>query len=137
MKNSYLTNICKRNVFIFIVSIVLFLFAAVLIWKYYFNIYELKCVANKNYLWADDQSEVIINCTPINSFGLKIPFRNSYVVFSIIEGNDLIDILHKDETKGSLLLKSKFEEGKVIIKITSRYSLLPNLVEINIVKNLS
>ncbi|RJP62318.1 MAG: hypothetical protein C4539_18360 [Ignavibacteriales bacterium] len=94
-------------------------------------------MASKNYLWADDQSEVIINCTPINSFGLKIPFRNSYVIFSIIEGKDLIDILHKDETKGSLLLKSKFEEGKVIIKITSRYSLLPNLIEINIVKNLS
>jgi hypothetical protein len=137
MKNSYLIINNDRNLLIFFISAVLVLLTAGVIWKYYFNIYEIECVTNKNILWSDNQSKVIINCLPINSLGLKIPFRNSHVVFSIIEGNELVDIIQKDEMKGMLLLKSKFEEGKVLIKITSRYSLLPNLVEINIIKNLS
>ncbi len=137
MKNIYFSFIKKRKPFILLTSLLLFLLATILIWKYYFNIYEVECIADKNYIWADNQSQVIIKCVVINSFGLKIPFRNIYAVFRIIEGQNLVDIIEADESNGILILKARFEEGKVVVKINSKYSLLPNLVDINIVKNLS
>lgn len=137
MKKAYFNLTSERKGFIYLIITALVLLIALLTWKYYFDVYEVNCVVSKNYLWADNQSEAVISCYPINSFGVKIPFRKSNVVFSILEGKELIDVISKDEVKGTLKLKSKFEEGKVVIKVKSGFSLLPNLVEINIMKNLS
>jgi len=120
-----------------LLGLLILLLAGLIIWKFYFDIYEVNCVANKDFMWADNQSELNINCYPINSFGLKVPFRNSPIKITIIEGEGLIDIIQKDEIKGTLTIKSRFEEGKVVIKIISKYALLPNLIEISIIKNLS
>ena len=110
----------------------LIILASVFFFIYLFNIYEVIYTVEPSSLNADNISIITISSKPINAFSKKIPFRIVPVESNIKEGNDLIDVLSKNESKGSIKLKAKNRAGTVIIHIKSRYDLFPSLMEIHI-----
>ena len=118
-----------------IVTIYLSVFVLVaLLLGYFFlyNIYGSEVRKNNDFLFADPQSEMIIEVIPVNGLGSKAWFRNSSAKFEIIEGKNLIEIISKDESKGILKIRSLGEPGKVGIKIKSQHSLFTEYYEIRI-----
>ena len=92
-----------------IVTIYLSVFVLVaLLLGYFFlyNIYGSEVRKNNDFLFADPQSEMIIEVIPVNGLGSKAWFRNSSAKFEIIEGKNLIEIISKDESKGILKIRS-------------------------------
>ena len=118
-----------------IVTIYLSVFVLVaLLLGYFFlyNIYGSEVRKNNDFLFADPQSEMIIEVIPVNGLGSKAWFRNSSAKFEIIEGKNLIEIISMDESKGILKIRSLGEPGKVGMKIKSQHSLFPEYYGIQI-----
>jgi len=112
-------------------TIIIFsLLIAYLIYYFYFNIYEIEVFVNPNRLKPDNKSTAKISIKPINSLGIKIPFRKVYSEIHFIDGNELVNILLKKDRK--IILKAKNYNGIVKIEILSKFSLLPNVVELKI-----
>lgn len=99
---------------------------------YVFNVYGDIIIKQPENLFSDYNSTIKIEVIPVNAFGWKIPFRKSSAEFNFIEGENLVDIIEVDKKNGFIILKSKSIPGKVEISVKSRYSLLPNLVSIEI-----
>lgn len=99
---------------------------------FFFNIYETSFIISSKELYADYKSMIKIESIPINSFGLRVPFKNSPTKFEIIEGENLIEIISNDEEKGIFIIRSKGETGSLSLKVKPKYSLLPTVFEINI-----
>ena len=99
----------------------LIILASVFFFIYLFNIYEVIYTVEPSSLNADNISIITISSKPINAFSKKIPFRIVPVESNIKEGNDLIDVLSKNESKGSIKLKAKNRAGTVIIHIRSTF----------------
>jgi len=97
-----------------------------------YNIYGSEVKKLPQYLYADTTSEMIIEVVPINALGKKAWFRKSSATFEIIEGIDLIEIIEYRTEIGYLKIRSKGKVGLVEIKIKSQYSLVPELVQIEI-----
>lgn len=119
-----------------ILSIYLLIFALIILLLGYFflyNIYGSEVRKSSQFLFADPQSEMIIEVVPVNGLGSKAWFRKSSAKFEIIEGSNLIEVTYKDEPNGILKIRSLGEPGKVGIKIKSQHSLLPEYIEIQIV----
>lgn len=118
---------------IIIIYLLIFVLIALLLGYFFlYNIYGSEVRKSYEYFFADPQSEMIIEVVPVNGLGSKAWFRSSSAKFEIIEGNDLIEIISKDESKGILKIRSLGEPGKVGIKIKSQHSLLPEYFEIQI-----
>jgi len=113
----------KKIIIIYLLVFVLI----VLLFGYFFlyNIYGSEVRKSNDFLFADPQSEMMIEVIPVNGLGSKALFRTSSAKFEIIEGNDLIEIISKDESKGTLKIRSLGEPGRVGIKIKSQHSLIP------------
>ena len=121
------------------IYIIIFLSIAIIglfLYQYVLNIYEVEIHVNPQNLYADNQSTLTINAIPINSFGMKAPFRDSPATFEIREGKDLVEIVTENEQQGFLTLQSKNRTGKVIVFVKPKYALLPSSVEIEILPNL-
>jgi len=120
----------KKIIIIYLLVFVLI----VLLFGYFFlyNIYGSEVRKSNDFLFADPQSEMMIEVIPVNGLGSKALFRTSSAKFEIIEGNDLIEIISKDESKGTLKIRSLGEPGRVGIKIKSQHSLIPEYIEIQI-----
>lgn len=119
---------------IIIIYLSLFVLIALLLGYFFlYNIYGSEVRKNNEFLFADPQSEMVIEVVPVNGLGSKAWFRISSAKFEIIEGNHLIEIINKDESKGILQIRSLGEPGKVGIKIKSQHSLFPEYIEIQIV----
>lgn len=99
---------------------------------YVLNIYGDVIVKDPENLYADNTSTIIIEAIPINAFGWKIPFRKSWAEFNIIEGENLIDIIQKNDKDGMIILRSRGIPGKVEISVKTKFSLFPNLVKVEI-----
>jgi hypothetical protein len=99
---------------------------------YVFNVYGDIINKQPENLFADYNSTIKIEVIPVNAFGWKIPFRKSSAEFNFIEGEKLVDIVEVDNQNGFIILKSKTDPGRVEISVKSKYSLLPNLVIIEI-----
>ena len=124
----------RRNI-IYIIVGALVILAVIFSYLYVFNIYEITYSVNPSSLYSDNESVVTISAEPVNAFGWKIPFRNSYAEFNIKEGKDLVDVLLEDNRKGILKLKAKNKTGTVVVFIKSKYALLPSSIEIHIYPN--
>lgn len=123
-----------KIVLIISVSIILVsLFASM----YIFNIYEVMIEVSPKELFADSQSEVIIEAYPVNAFGWKIPFRNVQTDFEIIEGGELVTIKLIDTENGKLILRAKESTGVVTIHIKPVKSILPSEIKIPVLKNIT
>ena len=106
-----------------------------LIYHFVFSIYEVTYKTGSNRIYADNESVVEINAIPVNSFGVRAPFRKVYAGFIIKEGAELVEVIKKDEETGKIILKSKAKTGIVIIHINSKYAILPTEIQINIIPN--
>jgi len=122
---------------IYFTAVVVFSLFALLTHQYIFSIYEVEYKISSRILYLYSDSKIEIEAVPVNSFGFRAPFRNSYTKFSIIEGKDLIEIAENNYKKGKLIIKSKNEPGTVVIRVKSKFSLLPTEFEIKIIPNLA
>jgi hypothetical protein len=105
-------------------------------YHYIFSIYEITYKVTPDKLYADNNSTLIIEVVPINSFGWKAPFRKTFSEFTINEGKDLVEVIFQDNSNGILRIRAKEKPGKVSITIKSNYSLLPSTIEIIIEPNI-
>lgn len=105
-----------------------------LVLSYYFlyNIYEIEIKKSPAFLYAKTSSSLTIEVIPINALGTKAWFRTVSAQFEIIEGKELIEVENMNSENGILVIKSTGKTGKVGIKIFSKYSLLPQYVEVEI-----
>lgn len=106
-----------------------------LLHNYVFSIYETDFRLSNEVLYADNMSTIKIVAVPINGLGVRAPFRKVPTVFSIEEGEQLIDVVSKDENSGIMVIKARLSPGKVIIRAKAKYSLLPSVFEIPILAN--
>ena len=121
----------RRNK-ILIISILLIIITAIFLSMYVLNIYGDIIVKYPENLYADHTSTIKIEAVPINAFGWKIPFRKSRAEFDIIEGENLVDVIQKNEKDGLIILRAKGIPGKVEISVKTKFSLFPNLVTVEI-----
>ncbi len=117
-----------------IVAVLILLFT---LHYFVFNIYETSFTFSSRILYADYNSAIKIEAVPINSLGFRIPLKNSPTKFEIIEGNNLVEILLNDSSKGFLEIRAKGETGKLTIRAKPKYSLLPSLFEVEILPSLA
>ncbi|NCQ17518.1 MAG: hypothetical protein COZ80_08195 [Ignavibacteria bacterium CG_4_8_14_3_um_filter_37_9] len=122
---------------IYFTAVVVFSLFAFLAHQYIFSIYEVEYRISSRVLYLHSDAKIVIEAVPINSFGFRAPFRNSDTKFSLVEGNDLIEIVENNYEKGKLIIQSKNIPGVAIIRVKSKYSLLPTEFEIKIIPNLA
>ncbi len=122
---------------IYFTAIVFFSLLVILVHQYIFSIYEVEYKISSRVLYLNSDAKIVIEAFPVNSFGFRTQFRNSYTKYSLIQGKDLIEIEENDYEKGRLIIKAKSEPGTVIIRVKSKFSLLPTEFEIRIVPNLA
>lgn len=122
----------KRRSPVIYISILITLTIGFFLYQYLIKIYESTVKVEPQNLFSDNQSTITISVIPLNSFGWKALFRNSPAEFEIMEGGSLIEIELLDKEKGKLILKAKSETGIVLVRIKSKHSLLPMIVEIQI-----
>jgi hypothetical protein len=123
----------KRKIYVvaLLLAIILVLFGKM----YLFNVYEVEYTIQPKGLYADNQSMLEIRAVPVNAFGWRAPFRSSPAEFEIREGSVLVDIIKMDKENGVLVIKAKDKPGKVSVYVSSKYSLLPSVFDINIEPN--
>ncbi|MGE5399940.1 MAG: hypothetical protein ACM3S2_06035 [Ignavibacteriales bacterium] len=122
--------------------VITLIFAVMLILTYFlkqyiFNIYEVGFNLSPKVLYADNRSTAKIEAIPLNAFGIRAPFRTISASFEVIEGKGLIEIISNDNSNGTLLFKAGNTPGKVVVQIKSEFSLMPMLVEIQILSTLA
>jgi len=120
---------------IILIVILLFLILALFAYKNLFRIYEVEISVEPTALFADNQSTVTIHAYPLNSIGKRIWFRTISTRFKIEEGSDLVIVKKLDEANGYLILQAKNKTGVVSILVSTKKSLLPSLIKININPN--
>lgn len=114
----------------YIIIVIVLLIAAYFLKQYVFNIYEVTFSLSPKALYADGESSVRIEAVPVNAFGFRAPLRKVAVVFEIVEGKDLVEIVNSDLPDGILVLKSRAGSGKVVVRARSEFQLFPALIEI-------
>lgn len=122
-----------RKKIIITYSALFFVTAAFIVYYFLFNIYGSEIIREPENLFADNTSEMMIKIIPVNSLGWKVLFRHSSAVFNIVEGEDLIETIQKNEKEGMLRIRSLGKEGLVGIKIKSEHSLLTEYIEVKII----
>ncbi len=113
----------------------MFLILALFAYNNLFRIYEVEISVEPTALFADNQSTVTIHAYPLNSIGKRIWFRTISARFKIKEGSDLVIVKKLDEANGYLILQAKNKTGVVSILVSTKKSLLPSLIKININPN--
>lgn len=114
--------------------IIIFLISAFVVHHYLISIYEVVFKTTPDKLYADTKSDIIITAVPLNALGWKALFRSSEAVYTIIDGQELVEISGENKSEGVLKLKSKDKTGIVKIIAKSPYTLLPSPIDIRIVK---
>jgi SNF family Na+-dependent transporter len=107
---------------IYLIFILIVLFAGFSSYHYIFSIYEVTYKVTPDKLYADNNSTLIIEAVPINSFGWKAPFRKTFSEFTFNEGKELVEIIFKDNSNGILKLRAKEKSGKVSITINQIFT---------------
>jgi hypothetical protein len=125
-----------RRYKIYLILLLLILISGFSSYQYIFSIYEVTYKVVPDKLYSDNTSNLIIEAIPINSFGLKAPFRKPYAEFTFNEGKDLIEVVFQDNDDGLLKIRAKEKSGKISVTIKSKYSLLPSTIEIIIEPNI-
>ena len=115
----------------FIVILSLSLTVLYLVYYFIFNIYEIEVSADSKELKPDNNSVTKISIKPINSLGKEVPFRKVNSEIKFISGIDLVTIVSNEDR--IIILKTKNKKGLVKIEIDSKFSLLLNVIEINII----
>jgi hypothetical protein len=120
----------KRRVIIYYLILFFITLSALFFYNYVYSIYEIKYEISNQIIFCNSNSTAKIKAFGVNALGYKIAFRTISAHYEIIEGQDLVEILNKDVSKGELKIKALNKPGIVIIRATSQYSLLPAIIEI-------
>lgn len=120
----------RKNILVILIpaAILIVLFLSL----YVFNVYGDIVTKQPDNLFADQNSTIKVLVVPINAFGWSLPFRNSKAEFIFIEGKNLVEIVEQNGDEGFIILRSQGIPGKVEINVKSQFSLLPNLVVVEI-----
>jgi len=113
---------------IFILFSVLLFAIFIFLWLYVFNIYETRILVNPKVLSLKDNSKIIIEAIPLNSFGKKALFRTVAIKYEVISGKDLIRI--EKASINSLNIYSNEKVGETEILITPSVGMFPTKVKI-------
>lgn len=119
---------------IYLIISIIIIILAIAVWQYVLAVYEVRFEVNPNQLYADNESELIIEAVPINSLGFRAPFRYAEINYNFEFGNNLVEVEEYLE-EGKLKVKAKDRDGIVSIFIKSTYSLMPTKIEIIINSN--
>ncbi len=122
---------------IYFTAIVLVSLLALFAHQYIFSIYEVEYKISSRVLYLNSDANIELTAVPVNSFGMRAPFRKCYTNFSIVQGKELIEIVELDADKGTLVIRAKSEPGIVVIRAKSKFSLLPTEFEIRILPNVA
>ncbi|MBK8945836.1 MAG: hypothetical protein IPM32_11285 [Ignavibacteriae bacterium] len=122
-----------KNILIISAIVIFAIFLSLLIWNYFFSIYEVKFSTSFQNSILKTDSENFIEFYGINSFGQNLSFRNLEMTFEILEGKELVNEIKKKSNK--VFISTNQIEGKVVLKVNSKFSLNPTIISINI-KNL-
>jgi hypothetical protein len=116
--------------YMMIILIVVFLIAFSAVYHFLFSIYEVEVKTNfiKNY--SGDTSDVKVSVIPINSLGKKIIFRKVHAEFEITSGANFADIILCNKKKGKMVLRVNRNRDVIIVRVKSKYALMPSEVEI-------
>ncbi len=114
----------NRKLTLIIIFFITLLIILLLSWLYIFNIYEVEI--NKKEVGSLDY---VIEIVPLNSFGMKAPFRKISYSFNIIEGDLLIEKLN-DFTDGRIEVRLKHNSAKIKLQIITDKTQNISLIEI-------
>lgn len=115
------------------IGLVIFAIGLVLVWYFYFSIYEIKIVVQPKRLTINSQEVSQIKIIPLNLLGKSVPFRKVPFTYSIIQNKKLVTISKSRTGNNLLTVSSKNNTGVVKIEITSQYSLFPNIISLGII----
>ncbi|MDP2208095.1 MAG: hypothetical protein Q8K98_04875 [Bacteroidota bacterium] len=115
-----------------LILVVFLVFSAIILVKEIFTVYSINVETNPHYLFPDGNSTATISVVSLNRLGFGVPFIEFKTEFVIIEGYEKIEILSKN--KNQIIIKSRYEVGKVILLIKNKYTVVPMKVEIPIIK---
>ncbi|MBK7106112.1 MAG: hypothetical protein IPH62_12590 [Ignavibacteriae bacterium] len=118
-----------KNILIISAIVIFAIFLSLLIWNYFFSIYEIKFSTSFQNSTIKTNSENFIEFYGINSFGQKLSFRNLDITFEILEGKELVNEIKKKSNK--VFISTNEIEGKIVVKVNSRFSLNPIIISIN------
>ncbi|MCU7491916.1 MAG: hypothetical protein ACM3UR_11775 [Bacteroidota bacterium] len=121
----------------YIIIVIVLLIAAYFLKQYVFNIYEVTFSLSAKALYADGESTIRIEAVPVNAFGFRAPLRKVAVVFDIMEGKDLVEVVSSDLPGGVIVLKSRAGSGKVVLRARSEFQLLPAIIEIPVLSSMA
>lgn len=122
----------NRRSIIYYLILFFIILSALFFYNYVYSIYEIKYEISNQIIFCNSNSTTEIKAFGINALGYKITFRNVAAEYEFIEGQDLIEIISTDTSKGELKIKALSKVGIVTIRATSPYSLLPAIIEIPI-----
>ncbi|MCU7496955.1 MAG: hypothetical protein HF314_09145 [Ignavibacteria bacterium] len=121
----------------YIIALIVLLIVSYFLKQYVFNIYEVTFSLSQKALYADGESTIRIEAVPVNAFGFRAPLRKVAVVFDIIEGKDLVEVLDSNLPDGVIVLKARSSSGKVVLRARSEFQLLPAIIEIPVLSSLA
>lgn len=107
------------------------------LWQYVFSIYEVLYKMEPDHLFVSSDSVLKIESVAVNAFGFKAPFRKAPFTYEWEMGEDLIEIVEDKSESGYMVVRSKTLSGKAVLKVKGKYTLLPSLIEIRILANLT
>lgn len=122
---------------IYFTAFTLFTVLVLLAHQYIFSIYEVEYKISSRVLYLNSDAKITLEAIPVNSFGVRAPFRNSFTNFSVVEGKELIEVVENNYDAGKFVFRSKNITGIVTIRAKSKFALLPTEFEIKILPNLA
>jgi hypothetical protein len=100
--------------------------------KEYMTIWSIDVHKSSSYLYPDGTSTVTISVLPMTRFGAVTPFRKPNVEFVIQEGKEKVTVTKRESDK--LILQAKYETGVVVVLIKNKYTIIPIMIDIPIIK---
>lgn len=122
----------NRRSIIYYLILFFIILSALFFYNYVYSIYEIKYEVSNQIIFCNSNSTTKIKVFGINAIGYKITFRTISAHYEIIEGQELVEIINQEFSTGEFEIKALNKPGKVTIRATSQYSLLPTIIEISV-----
>jgi len=116
---------------IIFISILILSLLSGLLWYFFFSIYEIRISVTPDKVVTNSTNPATIKVIAVNLLGREVPFRKTPFEFKFIENGNIVEARY-DKSSNLLYITPKNQTGKVKIQITSRYSLFPNIISIQI-----
>lgn len=113
-----------KSILIPILILVLVIALSLVVWHFFFSIYEVKYSLNFSNNSIKTNSKFVIESYGLNSLGQKLGWRKINNSVKILEGDEFVkEILVSKQNQIIILTNSN--TGKIILKVESKFSLNP------------